>query len=234
VNGAPGRAAGSAAGREGRAAALAAIAAATGRNPAATATDRPSGTTVVDDGVAAPMELLEADGPHTPGVWLFDDAPTDPPGSLPHWSGFLVRIGLDGEATVVRLGDRAELRERWPDLVAWLTADELANVIARYFGRDAGIEAHQTVLRSADSVRAITAPAERSNPAFDGIVPPRLVIRDDGGGALAFLTSFVERETPNGANRIGVCRWRATWGARDPVAWNGHAVVRGIPSVFGT
>src|SRR5262249_55289361 len=126
--------------------ALAAIAEATGRvGDADVADNRETGVTTLDSPGRPPLRLLEGDIVTTPGVWLFDEQPTVPAGTVPVWRGYLVHLTPHGDPHVVHLGDRLELADAWAELTGVLTPFELASLIGRYFGRDARLPVHHTV-----------------------------------------------------------------------------------------
>ena len=221
----------------GRRAALVAIAAATDRGlDADIRDDEASGLITLDDGIRPSLVLLEVDEASGPGIWQFDEFPAGPVGSVPRWSGYLVRTEPDGQASVIRL-DRESLLTAWPTVVDWLPAPEsLAQVIARYAGRDAGLPVHHTVVQSVDAFLTLVAEDERDHLDL-GVVRPPALVQDGPPGSLAhltFLTSFIETArsgspTPNG---LGLARWTATWGPDHPLDWAARILVRGIPSVY--
>ena len=183
---------------------------------------------IIDAG-RPPIELLEGDVLTTPGVWHFDEAPTGPGDSVPIWRGYLVNV-TDGQPTVVRLGERDALVEAWPRLAGWLTPFELASLIARYFGRDAGLAAHHTVIESRpDAERLLADPADLP----EKVGPPRLSEPRpaDGLVTLSFFSTFVEPGL-DGEPTIGLCYWKARWGLAVGLAWDSLVIVRRLASVF--
>jgi hypothetical protein len=221
----------------GRQAALAAIAVATDRgSDAAIRDDEGSGLITLDDGIRPSLVLLHVDESSRPGIWQFDETPAGPVGSVPRWSGYLVRTESDSGASVIRL-DRETLPTAWATIVDWLGEPEtLAQVIARYAGRDAGLPVHHTVVPSVDAVLALVAEDERDQLDL-GVVRPPTIVRGGPPGnesRLTFLTSFIEAgrsgsPTPNG---LGLARWSATWAPDQRLEWSAQLLARGIPSLY--
>ena len=212
-----------------RAAALAALAQASGRSPAASVEDDPAAgmVRVIEPG-RPPLELLEGDVFTTPGVWHFDDAPSVPPDAVPTWRGYLVRVDPGGRPEVIRLGERVTLVEAWPRLAEWLSPFELASLIGRYFGRDAGLAVHHTVIESrVDAERLLADPADLP----DKVGPPRLSEprAADGLATLSFFTTFVE-PGDYGEPTVGLCYWKARWGPAVGVAWDSLVIGRHLRS----
>jgi hypothetical protein len=222
---------------EGWDAALAAIATSTGREPdAAIRLDAASERITIDDRVQPPLVLLRVDETDEPGIWQFDDAPAGPVGTVPRWSGYLVRIEPGGEVSVVRL-DAETLPTAWASITEWI-ADPvaLAQLIARYGGRDAGLPVHHSVVRTVDDLRALIAADERDRVEL-GVVRPPTLVRDgppDLLTHLTFLTSFLEQSPSASAipNGLGLARWSAAWGRVRPLDWTATIVARGIASIY--
>jgi hypothetical protein len=222
---------------EGRDAALAAIAMSTGRQTnAAIRFDAASERITIDDRVQSPLVLLRVDETDEPGIWQFDDAPAVPVGTVPRWSGYLVRVEPHGEPSVVRL-DVETLPTAWGSIAEWINDPVLlAQLIARYAGRDAGLPVHHSVVRTVDDLRALVASGERDRIDL-GVVRPPTLMRDgppDLLTHLTFLTSFLEASrsasaTPNG---LGFAQWTAAWGRLRPLDWTANIIARGIPSIY--
>ena len=214
-----------------RQAALAAIAEASGlAGPARFEEDPVAAIISIRGASGESLDLLEADVVTTKGVWHFDEAPRGPTDRVPTWRGYLVRSGEDARRMVLRLGDRAALADAWPELASALTPFELASLIARYHGRDAGLSVHHTVLATrADGQRLLAQPAGLP----DKVAGPRLSAprTTDGLATLSFFTSFVE-PGPEGEPTIGLCYWKARWARDVPLAWDSLVIARRLPSAW--
>jgi hypothetical protein len=221
----------------GRQAALAAIAKATKRGAdAVIRPDEASGVITIDDGVRPPLALLQIDDISDTGIWLFDETPTGPVGSVPRWSGYLARTAPGGEVAVVRM-EGPTLSTTWSTIADWI-ADPvaLARLIARYAGRDAGLPVHHTVVTSVDDIRTLVAEADRDQIDIEAVRPPTLV--RDGPPVfqshLSFLSSFLESSRPGSPTRngLGIARWTVFWAPDQPLDITAHVVVRGMPSIY--
>jgi hypothetical protein len=210
-----------------RRSAIVAIALAVGRRRSANVLDdQASGLTVIVDEGMATLELIEVKELGASSVWHFDRAPSRPTDSPPRWTGFLVHADPTGQPSVVPLGDRAAMVDRWPELNGFLPPGDLARVIARYFGRDAGLPVHHSAIPSVDGFRAALAKGEY---APSELAPPRLDLLEGGARLLAFWTSFVETTGP-GPPTLGVAHWVARWAPEEALSWRVIAVHRGLRS----
>ena len=208
---------------------LAAIAEAAGRtSDAGFAENLEAGVTTLTAPGRPPLRLLEGDILDSPGVWLYDEQPAVPPETVPVWRGYLVHVAGDGHAEVVRMGDRLELADAWPALAQLLSTFELASLIARYFGRDAGLPVHHSVVgdrRAAE--RLLSDPGDLP----EKVGRPRLSEprADDGLVTLSFFTSFTEPDD-DGAPSIGYAYWKARWAPEVRLAWDSLVIVRYLRS----
>jgi hypothetical protein len=204
---------------------LAAIAQARGLPPDAAVDDDPAaGTATLEAAGSVPLKLIESSVVSTPGVWLFDEKPVGPRDIVPVWRGWLVVARDQGKPNVVPLGDRVALAEAWPSLAGLLTAVELASLIARYFGRDAGLPVHHTVVANRSDVEQLLARPEEL-PAKVG--PPRLTEPREADDlvTLSFFTSFGEPDE-DGAPSFGLAYWKARWAPELPLAWDALVIAR--------
>jgi hypothetical protein len=214
-----------------RAEALAAVARTAGRSPAALVEDDPAtGFTRVLDPPAPPLDLIEGDIIDEPGVLHFDLAPGGPLDGVPEWRGFLVYSDSDRTQSVVQLGERKSLRDHWPSLLERLSPPELACLIARYHGRDAGLPVHHTVVRSLGELGGLMAQPDQV--PSDVAVPSLRVDDADATTRLEFDTAFLE-EIGTAAPSVGLCHWVALWDAAEQLTWHASVTARGMPSIFG-
>jgi hypothetical protein len=218
----------------GRNNALRAIAAATGRAPTAGIRDHPDGLVSLDDGTLPALYLMPISGLRSPNTWQFDEARHDRRDTVPVWRGYLVYREPDGEAALVGLGDRDSLMDHWQQLAQRLTADELAVLIGRYFGRDLGLPVHHTVLAALDEFRYIATPG--SLAAVESMLAfPEIESLPGDRRRLSFLTSFLEGDQGQAgptATRLGLAAWTAEWGPDEPVLWYARVLVRDLPSIY--
>jgi hypothetical protein len=105
-----------------------------------------------------------------------------------------------------------------------LSHEELARLLARYEGRNQGVELPQnTVVHVGDFQGALEPEVAASIPGFTEL-------RHESSGdqeKLAFCTFFISRESPDRVFRIGLNRWEATWDK------DGHFELRVVPLARG-
>jgi hypothetical protein len=209
--------------------ALAAIAEASGRAPDANVDDDlQAGITTLRSPGFEPLRLIEGDIVTSPGLWQFDVAPAHVPDTAPAWHGYLAVPAENGSMVAIALSDRFALADAWPELAERLASFELASLIARYFGRDAGLPVHHTAIaQRADAERLLANPADLP----EKVAPPRLSEprATDGLVTLSFFTSFIEPDD-EGAPHVGLAYWKARWAPDNPLAWDSLVIARHLRS----